>query len=207
MTQTKPDEFNIKIHELEFKYDGSETSLTDFNKFAESMKPTDYIEVCSWDIYYAPPVGSEKTTLPFEFMRLRMGIKPELTIKKKTEDKNNNSRIEIDVPLDPKASQKDIEEVVRVFCKQFGFVENFRVFKYCSIYFYEKFDIVYYIAYNQNLQEQARFIEIEAMKSYPFASPEEALDCIKDIEQKMSVVGLSPQKRMRRSMWERFKKS
>ena len=197
--------FNIKETELEFKYDASDISLEQFEKWAIDHGHRRYIETSSWDIYFSS-ADYEQNKLPFEFMRLRNGSTPELTIKRKNTETNNNNRIEIDLPLDAAHGDVEIENIVTAFCRQFGFVENFRVYKYCSIYFYEKFDIVYYIAYDTEMKEQARFIEIEALKSYPFKTAEEALSCIKDVEQRMSAIGISPQKRMRKSMWERFKK-
>lgn len=196
--------FNITIREIEFKYDASDIALTTFEAFAESMAPKERIEVSSWDVYFSQK-KSPNPDLP-EFIRLRLGSRPELTTKQKTDDKNNNSRVEIDVPLNPNKTDKELSALVGAHVGVFGFEENFRVYKYCSIYFYEKFDIVYYIVYNQEMKEQGRFIEIEALKEYPFTSEEEALACVKEVEQKMSAIGISPQKRTKKSMWERFKK-
>lgn len=196
--------FNIKTQELEFKHDASEIKLTKFNEFAKSLNHEKYLEVASWDIYYAPIKESD---LDFEFMRLRLGGKPELTIKKKTDPNNNNSRIEIDVPLDPKATAAELEEVASAFCDQFGFVENFRLFKYCSIFFYEKTDLVYYISYNKEMKELGRFVEVEARKDVPQDSEEEAWRLVKELEAKLSIFGITPQTRTKKSQWERNKKS
>lgn len=197
------DNFNIKVREIEFKYDAQNVSLTKFDKFAASLDKNFRIEVGSWDIYFAP---LKDMGLPFEFIRLRMGTKPQLTIKVKTNDKNNNDRIEVDMNLNPADTQEDIVENGAAFCEQFGFKENFRIFKYCSIYVYEKTDIVYYIVYDEEMKERGRFIEVEARKDVSFASPEEANEAVKALEQKLSIFGITPQHRNRLSQWERWKR-
>ena len=197
MSTEKTEAFNIELTELEFKYNADEMKLGDFTKFAESLKPEKKLEVASWDHYYSGP-----TNLPFEFMRFRNGPSPEITIKIKHGDKNNNNRFELDLPLRLNVS----DWMVKTFVELFGFKENFRVYKYCSIYWYEKLDIVYYIIYNKDMVEQGRRVEIEARKDYPFQSEEEALTEVKAMEQRMSEIGLTPQNRMKKSMWETFRK-
>ena len=189
--------FNIELTELEFKYDGSEVKLSKFVEFAQANSPVKRVEVSGWDYYYSG------TGLPFEFIRFRHGGVAELTIKIKSEEKNNNNRFELDLPL---SSKKIALWMVEKFVSLLGFKENFRVFKYCDIYWYEKVDIVFYIIYNKDMNEVGRRVEIEARKDYPFKTAEEALAEIKAMEQKMAEIGITPQMRMRRSMWEMFKK-
>lgn len=201
----KQEAFNIKDKELELKYSADGVNMDKFDEFSRSMNPERTLEIASWDVYFASPTDSSK--LPFEFMRLRLGKRPELTIKIKTDEKNNNNRIEVDVPLDPNISQEELVETVKMFTRQFGFVENFRIFKYCKIYFYEKIDTVYYVVYNEAMKEKGRFIEIEARKDVKFDSSDEAWNLIKDYEQRLSQFGITPQSRMRRSQWELWKKT
>jgi len=188
--------FDIRTEELELKYSAEDIKLADFVKFAEASTPEKRLEIASWDIYYS---GSG---LPFEFVRFRNGPGPELTIKIKTDDKNNNHRTEVDLPL----LEGVPEWLVMKFVSLMGFKENFRVYKYCDIYYFEKIDVVYYIIYDKNMQEVGRRVEIEARKDYPFKSAEEAIAEVKAMEQKMSAIGITPQKRMKKSNWEQFKK-
>lgn len=196
MVEPETEQFQMETTELEFKYDGEDIKMEDFVKFANSMSPEKRVEVSSWDFYYSG------TGMPFEFLRFRNGPNPELTTKIKTEDKNNNNRIEIDIPLRFGVT----EWLVRQFVNLLGFKENFRIHKYCDIYWYEKLDIVYYIIYNKDMKEIGRRVEIEARKDYAFKSAEEALAEVKGMEQKMSEIGITPQKRMKKSMWEQFRK-
>lgn len=187
--------FEISTTELEFKYAIDDLKLSEFVKFAESMNPKKELEVASWDFYYSGP------NLPFEFMRFRNGPSPEITIKIKNNEKNNNSRVEVDLPLNISVK----EWLVSKFVGLFGFKENFRIYKHCQIYWYEKLDIVYYTMFDKNMVEIGRRVEIEARKDYPFPNQTDAIEEIKSMEKKMSAIGISPQKRMKKSNWEQFR--
>lgn len=198
-TEKTEGEFNIELTELEFKYNADDVKLADFVKFANSMNPEKRVEVSSWDYYYSGP-----TNLPFEFLRFRNGPSPELTIKMKKDDKNNNHRFELDLPL---CVNRVTDFMVKTFVELFGFTENFRVYKYCDIYWYKNLDIVYYVIYDKNMNEKGRRVEIEARKdSKDFKTPEDALNAVKEMEQRMAEIGITPQKRMKKSMWEQFRK-
>jgi hypothetical protein len=189
-------DFNIETTELEFKYDASDIKLSKFVELAQSLKPTKRVEGTGWDYYYS---GDGQN---FEFIRHRQGGLNELTIKIKNDEKNNNNRFELDLPLAIDAPQWLISKFVSLF----GFKENFRVFKYFDIYWFPKVDIVYYTIYNKEMIEVGRRVEIEARKDYKFSSAEEALAEVKAMEQMMAEIGITPQKRMKKSMWEQFRK-
>jgi len=195
-------DFNIKTREIELKYDAEGIELKKFNDFAYSLNPVHTLEVGSWDSYYAN--NDEKSDV--EFLRFRQGNKPELTTKVKLNDKNNNDRIEIDLPLNPNLPKEELDKVVGHFCDQLNFKLNFKIFKFCSIFFYEKIDIVYYIVYNEDMKEKGRFIEIEARKDATFASQEEALTLVKEMEAKFSIFGITLKNRMKKSQWEMWRK-
>lgn len=187
--------FDIKSHEFELKYDGNSISLKKFQELAEAEKPIKFIEVASWDTYY----GSDNPNSDIEFIRYRQGPAPELTIKKKLDPKNNNKRVEIDVPLDP---NRITTETVESFCNQMGFTYSFKLYKVCFIYFYEKIDIVYYTTHDAEMKEKGRFVEVEARKDYAYETPEAAWEEVKVFEQKLSSLGITPQHRMKKSQWE-----
>ena len=191
-------DFNIELTELEFKYDASDIKLSKFVEFAQTINPTRRVEGAGWDIYYS---GNGQD---FEFIRFRQSPDfAELTVKIKNTEKNNNNRFELDLPLLPsKATSWLLEKFVALL----GFKENFRVFKYFDIYWTDKVDIVYYTIYNKDMMEVGRRIEIEARKDYKFQSAEEALAEVKRVEQLMGEIGITPQKRMKKSMWENFQR-
>lgn len=194
-------EFNIKIQELEFKYKADGIMLAKFQLFAEELEPKKILNVGSYDTYYSGPAFLKEKGL--EFLRFRQGASPELTFKIKTNENNNNSRIEVDLPL----SRKVTKFIVDKFLSWLDFKENFEIYKECYIYFYEKLDIVYYIVRDKEEGKVlGRFIEIEARKDAKFNSEDEAWQLVKEMEQKMSIFGITPANRMKRSMWEIFRK-
>lgn len=190
--------FDISVSELELKYNADDVKYSEFLKFAEELKPIRRLEIASWDIYYS----GNRYKLPFEFLRFRQGDPAQLTIKIKEDEKNNQNRFELDIDI--LGSVKGY--MVDMFAKLIGFEENFRIYKDCMIFWYDKVDIVYYITYDKNKKEKGRFIEIEADKTATFASKEEAWTYVKEMEQKMAAIGLAPANRLKRSMWEMFKK-
>jgi adenylate cyclase class IV len=184
-------------YELEYKYSASDISLKKFMEFCESKTPITKIEVGSWDSYYSD--GKD-------FIRLREGPHPELTIKRKIVDTNNFSRIEVDLPLDPDIDNRPI---VSTWVGLLGYKENFRVYKNCIIYFYDNWNIVYYIVYDQDLKEKGRFLEIEINKKKvsELGGSEGALVKLKIIEESLSELDITPSNRLRKSLWEMFKKT
>lgn len=195
------EQFDIKIQELEFKYKADAVMLGKFQAFADEETPKKFVFVGSFDTYYSGPDFFKEKGL--EFVRFRQGTSPELTIKIKMNETNNNSRIEIDLPL----SRKVTKFIVEKWLSWFGFKENFEIYKECYIYFYEKIDIVYYIVRDKEEGKiLGKFIEIEARKDAKFESEEEAWNLVKEMEQKMSIFGISAANRMKRSMWEIFRK-
>lgn len=190
--------FDIELNELELKYRADDVSLSEFCSLMDSMQPERKLEVASWDVYYA----GNKFGLPFQFIRHRKGDTPELTIKIRNSDKNNQDRFELDLKLEKSLPEK----IVSKFIKLIGFEENFRIYKDCTIYWLPKVDLVYYIVYDKNKKEKARFIEIEARKDVHFDTQEDAWALVKEIESKLAPLGIAPQSRLKRSLWDMFKK-
>ena len=191
------EKFDSEIRELELKYKADEISLLDFKQLCESLSPVSHLEVAGWDTYYSG-LGQK-----FEFLRHRQGDKQELTVKIKTNEKNNNDRVEVDLPLIKNADPK----IVAKFAESLGFLENFRIYKYCYIYFYEKVDLVYYITYNKSMKEVGRYIEIESRKDVEKENEQEAWKTVKEFEQTLGALGLTAANRMKRSLWEIYKKN
>ncbi len=194
-------EFDIKIFELELKYSADGISLAKFQTLAEEMNYKKLLVVSGNDTYYTAPSALKDTGI--EFLRYRHGSTPELTFKIKTNQNNNNSRIEVDLPL----SKKVTKFIINKFVEMLGFKENFQIYKECYIYYYDKIDIVYYTVRDKEEGKiLTKFIEIEARKDAKFSSQEEAWKLVKEMEQNMAVLGISPQNRLKRSMWEIFRK-
>lgn len=183
----------MHFKELETKYFADDINMNDFIELVEPLKP-EWMMVSSYDDYFI----NDKD----EFIRYRyhdhMG---ELTIKRKTTDANNNNRIEVNVPTDGKSS-----DAIEAFAGLLGYQKNFSVFKTCKIAFLEKAVLVYYVVYDENLVEKQRFIEVEAKETYAWTSEEEAWATVVEFENMLAPLGISAKNRLKKSLFEIFKK-
>lgn len=184
--------------ELEYKYKADSVSLTDFIKLMEELKPIDRLDISSWDTYYT---NSEDS-----FVRFRQSDTPELTKKVKTKEVNNWQRIEVDLKLD----QCIKESTVAKFLELDGYKENFKVYKSCFIFWLDNINYVYYIVYDKELKELGRFIEVEVNKHRVVGLneklPNGAVWELNQAASKLDSIGLSPQNRMKKSLFELYKK-
>lgn len=188
---------NNEYKELEFKYNANNVRLTDFINLAENLAPVKRLDTSSWDYYYT-------ATNADEFMRFRESDDPELTIKRKVKTTNNWERVEVDLPLDPKRLSKG---VVDSWVSLEGYKENFKIYKSCFIFWYENFNLVYYIVYDENMKERDRFIEVEInKKEVPVLGLDKAVALLKDAEQALTALAISPQNRLKKSLFEMFRK-
>jgi adenylate cyclase class IV len=174
--------------EKEFKYDISAIGLTKFQELMLQLGAGKPIEVSSWDHY----LTNDKD----EFIRFRKSdTKPELTIKRKLSSVNNNDRIEVNLPVATSLT----DETVTAFSELLGYKHNFKIFKSCWIYYFDNVDIVYYIVFSKDMKEVGRFLEIEILEDKHVANP---FDVLKEYEQKLSPLGIKPQNRLRKSLFE-----
>lgn len=207
-----------EFSELEFKYNADEVGLKQFTDLMEQVSYNKQLTVSSWDIYYTKP-GVED-----EFIRFRESVeKPELTIKRKVKDANNFKRIEVDVPLDPNIPMNELRKTVEEFVKLEGYTENFKIYKSCFIYWKEFVNYVYYIVYDEQMREQSRFIEVEFNKDklkdfdqrYVQVETVEGTamvqehpeDYLRVQEKKLEVLGITNRNRLKRSLFEMFRRA
>jgi predicted adenylyl cyclase CyaB len=179
--------------EIEYKYRSDDIKLKDFKELMESLNPINLLEVSSFDHYY--------TNDKDEFIRYRKSeTKPELTIKRKLTDTNNQYRTEVNLNLN-----KNTEQTVEAFVNLLGYKENFRVFKTCWIYYFDNVDVVMYIVYNSNMKELGRFIEIELLEDKKIEK-DKAFEILNEYESKLGKLDITPKNRLKRSLFELFKK-
>lgn len=184
--------------EIETKYPANEIKIADFRSLALSLNPVSSKRAASYDHYF------EK--VKNDFIRYRAGERPELTRKFKMKDSDNFIRVEINVLLDPNMLEDTRLAVCSKFCDSLDFKPNFSIFKTCEIYFYQKFNVVYYIVYDMELNEQIRFIEIEMDENYPWPSEAAAWKELLKIEKSFKKIGITPNKRIKESLYEMFRK-
>jgi len=188
----------ISFKELEYKYNAEGVDLVDFKKLIEELGPNKVIEVSSWDVYYKRKDSDDR------FVRYRKSTEvPELTKKVKTKDSNNWERLEVDLPLDPTRIN---EEIVTEFVAIDNYEENFRIYKSCFIYFLDDVNFVWYSVYDKNMNEKGRFIEVEVNKDRVNELGSTVSDVLKEYEQKLSVLGINPKNRLKKSLFEIFVK-
>ncbi len=194
--------------ELEYKYKADDVKLTDFVKLVSKLNVVKKLDISSWDTYY--------TKGPNEFVRFRHSTDPELTIKRKVKTANNWERIEVDLPVD---NSRITDEKVDNFLSLLEYQKNFKIYKSCFIYWLKEVNFVYYIVYDENLKETGRFIEVEINKSQidylrnhkyddrNNTGPKDgAVETLNEYEKYLTQLGLSPQNRMKKSLFELYVK-
>ena len=184
----------MHFKEIEVKYNADNIKMEDFLNIIEQLPIRKKLMVSSYDDYF--------TREGDEFVRYRhTDERGELTIKKKTSDKNNNDRIEVNLP-----TAGDNVAAVTEFVKLQGYDYNFGIYKTCNIFWTDKVDLVYYVVYDKELKEQRRFIEIEADEDLEWESEEEAWNEILKYEKMLEPLGITPKHRLRKSLFEIFRK-
>lgn len=184
----------MRFKELEVKYDAANINAGDFFALIETMPIVKQITVSSYDDYF--------TNENNDFVRYRHNNDiGELTTKRKTNNSNNNNRIEVNLP-----TEGGQFSTVSTFLGLMGYKYNFGIYKTCQIYWTNKVNLVYYIVYDKTFQEKRRFIEIEANEDYPWESEDQAWSEILKYEKKLESLSITPQHRLKKSLFEIFYK-
>lgn len=188
-----------EFKELEFKYRADAVSLVAFVNLMNEVGHITRKDVSSWDHYYTHTDSKE------EFLRFRESDSPELTIKRKVKSSNNWERVEIDLPLDAKRVNK---RTVDNWTALEGYQNNFTIYKSCFIFWQDLLNMVYYVVYDENMKEQGRFIEIEVNKDkvQGIGGVDVAFQQLKEMEKKLTTLGINPQNRLKKSLFEMFVK-
>lgn len=184
----------MKFKEIETKYRATEFTLKQFSACCEGLNPSKRLNVGSFDHYYLRDDGAA--------LRYREGNKSELTVKQKSKDANNFIRTEVNLGLTPDQSL----EKLTAFANLLGYQHNFTIYKTCVIFFWENYNIVYYVVYDENLKERDRFVEIELSEEHDWGTEAEAWTFLQSLEKALLPLDISPAKRIRRSLFEMFKK-
>lgn len=193
-----------KLVEFETKYRIEPKFLIEFkaimNKLSGLKK---FIYVEGEDEYYVKED---------DFIRYRMpengieGARAEITMKKKPVGATNNIiRREWNWRVDGTVS-----DTIREGIKDFGFVFNFSIWKGCHIYNFDDATIVFYTVYETTdgkVEKIDNFIEIEVAEEDVFKmTKDQAWTVIVKYEKALESVGLSPQRRLRKSLYEMYRK-
>ncbi len=183
--------------EIEYKYQVPDLKLTTFHETARALKHTSYVEASGYDYYFTCPEDAD------DFVRYRAGDRQELTTKKKTNIANNYVRDEYNLMI----GKGQTLERIAGFLDSIGYPRmNFCIFKACFIYYYDTYDLVFYIVYDQDMREMNRFLEIEMLEEYPWPNEESARLALNTIEATLEHLGAAPGRRESKSLFERYRK-
>lgn len=185
-----------KFLEIETKYDANGIDRIQFKNLLTSMGPKSFLYVESTDVYFSKGEDFIRYRMPPETEKTS---KSELTLKKKHISANNVIRTEINLRVDPNDAQ-----TVYAFCEGLGYSKNFSVYKICDIYFFEDADVVFYTVLDED-KKSAHFLEIEVDESLDITE-DEAKGILTKYEKLLAPLGLTAQKRMKRSLWEIYRK-
>ena len=180
--------------EIETKYSADDIRFENFMKIIDQLPVRKRMMVSSFDDYFVNEPG--------DFIRYRYTDgSGELTIKRKLHKANNNERIEVNVP-----TSGDNFNTIQAFVGLLGYKHNFGIYKTCKIFWFDKVDLVYYVVYDKEFKELRRFIEIEALEDAEWESEEQAWNEILKYEKLLEPLNITPQHRMKKSLFELFRR-
>lgn len=192
--------------EFETKYRIDPHQLFLFKQVAQTLSNIqEFIYVEGPDFYYINPLREG-------FARYRkpsFGLdnnRAEITVKFKPKDaKNNIIRKEINVRVDGTP-----EETVKELIQSMGYEFNFSVHKICQIYRLDDATLVFYTVFDitdGKPKNQDSFVEIEVDEEVMKGLTEaQAWEIIEKYEKVLEPIGVTPQKRLRKSLFEMYKK-
>lgn len=192
--------------EVETKYRTTVSMLPTFKRVAESIQDLRRFTYAEGpDEYFVNPKD------PSSFARIRYSEHPDkdgkyyrqLSRKKKFEGhKDNVFRQETNLFL----SENEVEEI-RQDVKISGSFFNFKIHKYCHIYDFKDATIVFYSVREEGTTKEDFFIEIEVdEKTIHNLTEKEAWDVIHKYEKILEPVGVVPDKRLKKSLFEMYRK-
>lgn len=185
---------SIKFKEFESKYDAKEITLADFKAFINKwFKVQKQLLVSSYDDYFVNDSG--------DYIRYRhRDGHGEMTIKRKLTERNNNKRIEVNLPT----SGNNLEAVTQ-FAELLGYKHNFCIYKNSLVYWVDNMVICYYVVCDEDWKEKRRFVEIEADEDFAWESEAKAWMAVEDCEKVFEELGITAKNRLKKSLFEMFK--
>lgn len=202
----KEDEKKLDKHtEFESKYRVEPSDRITFKLIAEKLNPESFIYVEGTDVYY---VNSEGDFLRYRKPTFGMDVRAELTMKKKPKDaKNNIQRQELNLKITG-THEHTVDEMVQ----SLNFKKNFSIWKTCDIYKMSDATLVFYTVADTTegeLKKISHFIEIEVSEKEIFEkgmTENDAWAVIGKYELLLADLGITPQRRLKRSLFEMYKR-
>jgi len=192
----KTETTELKNIELEVKFRIGLEKQFEFKNLVSESGDFTFLYVESDDIYY---VNDDGDFLRYRFSDDKKEKRAELTFKKKLNEHNNNKRIEVNLRVDP-----NTPELVGDFAEGLGYKRNFRINKSCHIYKKSDVTVVFYTVQCENGTID-HFIEIEVAENAGFTE-DEGWGIIREWERKLEPLGIKPQNRLRKSLYEMYRR-
>lgn len=192
-----------RFSEVETKYRVDPSALVGFKKLVEVLPEHTFLYVQGDDEYY---VAADRPFLRLRiaqyfddsrtrFIQLTSKIKPEGA-------KNNIFRQEVNLSL----MGNNLDEI-RTFISMAGYTPDFVIWKTCHIYFFPDANLVFYAVREAGGDEHQYFVEIEVKEEIVHELTEDqAWGIIEKYESVLAPIGISPQKRMKKSLFDLFHK-
>src|ERR1035437_2456272 len=201
--EIKPEEPKIaRFTEFETKYTSDISQLTRFKEIVEALPNLQEFTYAEGpDTYMTKPDGSfgryRKAKYPHDTQYAQWTVK-----LKPAGAKHNISRLEYNWRVDGTPMQEILDGAVAM-----GFSFNFKISKSCHIYRLPECTLVFYNVREEGSDKEDFYIEIEITEETVHELTEEqALDIIRKYEKILEPVGVTAQKRMRRSLFEMYRK-
>lgn len=199
----------LEFHEFEVKFRVDESKLNDWKQLMRDYKkqnPTEYKEfvyIDSDDVYYTKESSNED--IDYEFVRYRFSDgekRAELTTKRKLKDSNNIIRKEQNVRVD----QNDRATIHEFVTDGLGYKYNFTITKYVQIYIFKDATIPWYTVVDEDGKRDT-FIEVEVdEKLLHSINEDQAWAIVSKYEKILEPLGITPRNRLRKSLFEMYKR-
>lgn len=182
--------------EVKFKVEGD--LVYEFKKLVSNLPNlTDFIYIESDDLYFT----KDDEFLRYRFANSKKDKRSELTFKRKLNNGNNIKRIEYNIRVDNNSI-----EAVSGFVESIGFKKNFRISKIAHIYKFNDATLPFYTVIDE-VGKMAHFIEIEVDENLlNTINEDQAWAIIQKYETLLAPLGITPQKRLRKSLFEIYVK-
>lgn len=187
----------MKNLEVEFKYSADTLTTEQFMVATDKQGPKKTFHISGVDLFYA------NKALPNEFWRHRIGDGVnQLTFKRKLDDSNSFVRIEHNIDLDQRVSKEDVGALLSTL----GFTYNTFIDKFSIVAEFEWYTAAYYICYDANKVELARYMELELSEDQDWRSKELAFNELVVLEKTYKSIGAKHQNRILKSLFELYRK-
>ena len=203
-----PAEENIaKLTEFETKYRVEPHLITEFKWVMEKLGHVERFIYVEGPDHYFTKFNDDSCFARYRApSRGQDAERSEVTIKVKPEGaKNNIIRKEVNWRVDGTP-----EEAIREGLKLMGYQPNFSIWKACHIYAFADATLVFYSVYDITSGKPTKFdnfVEIEVSEENVHNMTEaQAWEIIVKYEKALEGLGLNPQKRLRKSLFEMYKR-